>query len=67
MQAHTQSEPWHCQADKDLADILVRMLSANVWVRLSKHFNTGYPLSAVDKYDLIYRLIGCKRVDGAVR
>lgn len=53
---------WHCpcKPDRELADILVRMLTANVWVRLSKHFGEGYPLSLADKYHLAYRLIGCK-------
>lgn len=64
-----RSETWHCPcpADKDLVNLLVRILTANVWVRLSKHFNTGYPLSVADKYDLVYRLVGCKMIDGTVR
>lgn len=64
MATATEEEIWHCRckADRELADILVRMFTANVWVRLSKHFGEGYPLSLADKYDLAYRLIGCKGV-----
>lgn len=56
-----QEQIWHCpyQPDRELADILVGQ--AMPWKKLAAHFRKPYPYSLVDKYDLVYRLLGCKK------
>lgn len=57
-----QFEEWHCssEADRKLADIMVELLSPQVWEKLAKHFGTEYPHHIEDQYHLIYKMFGCK-------
>ena len=59
----TQEQIWHCpcQPDRELAEILVKHLGFDTWFRLSAYFGKPYPHSLAEKYDLIYRLMGCKK------
>jgi len=56
-------EIWHCPSpvDKKIADLLVEILDREVWDKLSLVLNEPYPLSLAEKYDLIYKLLGCKK------
>jgi len=56
-----KEEIWHCpcQPDRELAELLVKM--ALPWKQLADHFGKPYPYSLADKYDLVYRLFGCKK------
>jgi hypothetical protein len=52
---------WHCQSkfDRALADILVSQEMP--WSKLAAHFGKPYPYILADKYDLVYRMLGCKK------
>lgn len=58
-----ETQIWHCpcQPDRELADILVRTTKPDVWQKMAEHFGKPYPYTLADKYDLVYRLLGCKR------
>lgn len=59
----TQEQIWHCpsEPDRELAELLVRTFTAPVWSDLAYHFKLGYPYTLADKFDLVYRLLGCKK------
>ena len=59
----TQEEIWHCpsEADRQLAIVLVAQLNQVAWLTLAVYFDKGYPYSLANKYDLVYRLLGCKK------
>ena len=52
---------WHCpcQPDRNLAEILVKQQMP--WKELAEHYGKPYPYTLADKYDLVYRLLGCKK------
>ena len=54
---------WHCpsKVDRELAEILVECQTAEQWNAIAKHFGKEYPYTLPDKFDLIYRLFGCKK------
>ena len=57
------AEVWHCpsKSDKELAEILVRHQTATQWYAIAKHFGKEYPYTLADKFDLIYKMLGCKK------
>ena len=57
-----QSEIWHCpsEPDREIAEILVRHQTPAQWEAIAKHFSRPYPVTLADKFDLIYRMLGCK-------
>ena len=59
----TQEQIWHCpcEPDRELARILVRELKSDAWYRLAAHLGKPYPYTLAGKFDLIYRLMGCKK------
>lgn len=59
---------WHCpsELDRKLADMLVGNLPSHVWQQLGQHFGKGYPHTQADKYDLVYRLLGCKKEERGI-
>ena len=58
----SMQEIWHCPSEPDraLADILVRVTGFEAWWQLAIRFNQPYPNTLAGKYDLAYRLLGCK-------
>jgi hypothetical protein len=54
---------WHCpsSADRELAEILVRHQTPAQWQAIANYFKKDYPTTLVEKFDLIYRLLGCKK------
>jgi len=56
-------EIWHCPspADKELASLLVETLDSRAWNKLRLALNEPYPSTLAEKYDLIYKLLGCKK------
>lgn len=59
----TEEQIWHCpsEPDRKLAELLVGRLDSVVWIKLALHFHKHYPNNLAEKYDLVYRLLGCKK------
>ena len=59
----TEQATWHCPSEigRELADILVKFHKPEYWRDLANHFGKPYPQTEADRYDLVYRLLGCKR------
>jgi len=61
----TSDTIWHCkcETDRKLAELLVKHIDDRTWVQLAKHFGKPYPYAEPARYDLVYRLMGCKQDD----
>ena len=59
----TQEEIWHCpnEPDRELAALMVGCLKPNIWHQIAQHFQKPYPYTLAEKFDLVYRLLGCKK------
>ena len=59
----SQEQIWHCpsEADRELAALLVGFINSEVWQQIANHLNKPYPFTLADKFDLVYRMLGCKK------
>ena len=59
----TQEEIWHCpsEPDRELAALLVGKLTNDAWLSLARHYSKPYPFTLAEKFDLVYRMLGCKK------